>query len=88
MRGLAARRAHAVLKPGGRFGFYETCYLIWQSDLSAFLMSHDRGQHIRKEQEWKDLAGHKLVTTNIVTSANRLGYTCIIGECRKEGRPM
>jgi SAM-dependent methyltransferase len=79
--------ARTVLKPGGRFVFYEPCYLIWQSALSAFLMSHDRGQHIRKEQEWKDLAGRVFphVTTNIVTSANRLSYTCIIGECRPEG---
>jgi SAM-dependent methyltransferase len=78
--------ARAVLKPGGRFVFYEPCYLIWQSRLSAFLMSHDRGQHIRKEQEWKALAGRVFphVTTNIVTSANRLGYTCMIGECRTD----
>ena len=76
--------ARAALKPDGRFVFYEPCYLIWQSRLSAFLMSHDRGQHIRKEQEWKELAGRVFprITTSIVTSTNLLGYTCIIGECR------
>src|SRR5207237_1760853 len=76
--------ARAALKPDGRFVFYEPCYLIWQSRLCACLMSHDRGQHIRKEQEWKELAGRVFprVTTSIVTGANLLGYTCIIGECR------
>ena len=79
--------AREVLKPGGRFVFYEPCYLIWQSWLSAFLMSHDRGQHIRKEEEWKVLAGRVfgVVTTNIVTNVNRLGYIGIIGQCVKEG---
>jgi SAM-dependent methyltransferase len=78
--------ARSILKPGGRFVFYEPCYLLWQSRRSVFFMSQDRGQHIRKEQEWKDLVGQVFahVTTNIVTGVNRLGYTCIIGECRPE----
>jgi SAM-dependent methyltransferase len=82
--------AHRVLKPGGRFIFYEPCYLIWQSRTSAFLMAHDRGQHIRKEQEWKDVVGRVFgqARTNVVTDVNRLGYTCIIGECVKEGVPV
>ncbi len=78
--------ARAVLKPEGRFIFYEPCYLLWQSRLSAFFMSHDRGQHIRSERAWKDLVGRLFarMTTNVVTNVNRLGYTCIVGVCRKE----
>src|SRR5262245_48377274 len=45
--------AYEVLSPRGRFVFYEPCYLLWQSRLSAYLMSKDRGQNIRTEQEWK-----------------------------------
>lgn len=75
--------ASRVLKPGGRFVFYEPCYLLWQSRLARFLMSQDRGQYIRPEREWKRAAGRIFthVETSIVTHVNRLGYTCIIAEC-------
>jgi SAM-dependent methyltransferase len=77
--------AHAVLDPGGRFVFYEPCRLIWQSPLSRFFMSLDRGQHIRLEQEWKDRVGDVFgnVRTNVVTGINRLGYIGIAGVCHK-----
>lgn len=80
--------ARDVLRPGGRCVFYEPCYLIWQSRLSAFFMSKDRGRHIRREQEWKQLAARVFddVTTHVVTDVNRLGYTCIIADCRTPTR--
>jgi hypothetical protein len=51
-------------------------------------MSRDRGQNIRSEQQWKDLASSifPLVSTNIVTGANRLAYVGIIGQCCKLAR--
>jgi trans-aconitate methyltransferase len=75
--------ARNSLKPGGRFVFYEPCYLRWQSRASRFFMAKDRGQNIRSEQEWKELANSifPCVVTSVVTGVNRLGYTCIIGEC-------
>jgi SAM-dependent methyltransferase len=77
--------AYRALKGNGRFIFYEPCYLIWQSGISAYFMSRDRGQNIRTEQEWKELASSifPVVSTNIVTGVNRLGYVCMIGQCRK-----
>ena len=77
--------AYRVLKDNGRLIFYEPCYLIWQSGISTYFMSKDRGQNIRSEQQWKDLASSifPLVSTNIVTGVNRLAYVCIIGQCRK-----
>src|SRR5262249_39594574 len=77
--------AYRALKENGRFIFYEPCYLIWQSGISAYFMSHDRGQNIRTEQEWKELASSifPVVSTNVVTGVNRLGYVCMIGQCRK-----
>lgn len=77
--------ARAALRDEGRFIFYEPCYLIWQSRLSAYLTSKDRGQNIRFEQEWKDLIASVFprMTTNIVTGINRLFYVCIIGQCSK-----
>jgi SAM-dependent methyltransferase len=79
------RLAHASLKPGGRFVFYEPCYLRYQSRMSAFFMARDRGQNIRTEDAWKRLAAHTFahVSTHIVTGVNRLGYVCIVGECIK-----
>jgi SAM-dependent methyltransferase len=80
--------AYRILKDNGRFIFYEPCYLIWQSGISTYFMSRDRGQNIRSEQQWKDLASSifPLVSTNIVTGANRLAYVGIIGQCCKLAR--
>src|SRR6516162_2747564 len=77
--------AHRALKDNGPFIFYEPCYLIWQSGISAYFMSFDRGQNIRTEQQWKELANSifPIVSTNIATSVNRLGYVSIVGQCRK-----
>jgi len=81
--------AYRVLKDDGRFIFYEPCYLIWQSGISTYFMSRDRGQNIRTEQQWKDLASSifPFVSTNIVTSVNRLAYVSIIGQCCKSAAP-
>jgi SAM-dependent methyltransferase len=78
--------AYRALKDDGRFVFYEPCYLVWQSGISTYFMSKDRGQNIRTEQEWKDLASSTfpIVSTNVVTGVNRLAYICIIGQCCKQ----
>jgi SAM-dependent methyltransferase len=77
--------AYRAVKDDGRFVFYEPCYLMWQSGISTHFMSKDRGQNIRTEQQWKNLASSifPLVSTNIVTGVNRLAYVCIIGQCCK-----
>ena len=64
-------------------------FALWQSGISTYFMSRDRGQNIRTEQQWKDLASRifPLVSTNIVTGANRLAYVGIIGQCCKLVRP-
>lgn len=80
------RFARDILRPGGRLVFLEPCLLLWQSRLSVFMMAQDRGKNVRTEQQWKDLVKGVFpnATTNVVTNANRLGYTHIIAECRKE----
>jgi SAM-dependent methyltransferase len=79
--------AYRALKDNGRFIFYEPCYLIWQSGISAYFMSLDRGQNIRTEQQWKELASSifPVVSTNVVTGVHRLGirHVCMVGQCRK-----
>lgn len=76
--------AKRTLKPNGRLVFFEPCYLRWQSAASRFFMSKDRGQGIRTERRWKELASAAFpcVQTDIVSQVNRFGYICIIAECR------
>ncbi|OJY43030.1 MAG: hypothetical protein BGP08_20325 [Rhizobiales bacterium 64-17] len=80
------RFARDVLRPGGRFVFLEPCLLVWQARRSVFMMAQDRGQNVRTEEAWKRLihAVFPAATTSVVTNANRLGYTHIIAECRKD----
>lgn len=78
--------ARDVLRPGGRFVFLEPCLLRWQARRSVFMMAQDRGRNVRTEQEWKRLvhAVFPVASTSVVTNANRLGYTHLIAECRKD----
>jgi len=80
----ALQFARQALSPSGRAVFYEPCFLAWQSSFSRRMMSLDRGQGIRTEARWKDLVSTVFpnLQTRIAASVNRLGYTCIIGECR------
>ena len=61
---------------------YEPCYLAWQSGFSRRMMSVDAA----KASARKGLVGPVFprMDTRIAASVNRLGYTCIIGECRLE----
>ena len=79
------RFAHQIMKDGARFVFYEPCYLAWHSKLSRYLMSKDRGQNIRTEQEWKDMVSSIFprMSTNVLTGVNCLLYVCMIGQCYK-----
>lgn len=82
----AVHFARQILKPGGRFIFFEPCYLLWQSRFSVFMMSKDRGQNVRTEQQWRSLVADVFPnsTFNVVTNVNRLGYTNIIAQCTKD----
>jgi SAM-dependent methyltransferase len=83
------RFAESSLRFGGRFIFYETCFLRWQSAISRYWMSLDRGQATRTEAAWRALVSPVFpgLKTEIVTGVNRLGYTCIIGEAVKTANP-
>jgi SAM-dependent methyltransferase len=49
------RFAHRALKQGGRFVCLEACWIPNQGFVSRYVMSPDRGQHIRTEQSYCDL---------------------------------
>lgn len=44
--------AHAALAPGGRLVTKDGCYADGQSRASRFLVSLDRGRHVRREDEY------------------------------------
>ena len=50
------------------------------------MMSKDRGQNVRTEQQWRSLVADVFPnsTFNVVTNVNRLGYTNIIAQCTKD----
>jgi SAM-dependent methyltransferase len=50
--------AASALAPGGRVITWDCCYVERQSSLSRFLMDKDRGQYVRTEKGYAELA-HK-----------------------------
>lgn len=80
------RLAKRLLKLKGRLLCLEATFLAHQSRLSRWLVSRDRGQHIRTEQQWKDLVSQVFErrTTNILTGLIRIPYTHIVIECQRD----
>ena len=77
--------AYRALKPGGRFVCFEACWTPRQGLLSKYIMSMDRGRHIRTEQTYRQLAGSVFKNVNawIETKAMRIPYVIIFLECQK-----
>jgi SAM-dependent methyltransferase len=57
------RFAHETLAQGGRLLCYEPCYLRHQTWLSRWIMRRDRGQNIRTEEAWQQLARRRSRTS-------------------------
>jgi SAM-dependent methyltransferase len=79
------RFAHRALKQGGRFLCFDACWVSNQRFLSRYIMSKDRGQNIRTEQMYRQLAGSvfKNVDAWVDTKALRIPYVIIFLECQK-----
>jgi SAM-dependent methyltransferase len=79
------RFAHRALKQGGRFVSLDACWVPNQGFLSRYIMSKDRGQNIRTEQEYCRLARKifKDVETWIDTKPMRIPYAIVVLECQK-----
>ncbi|NJP08454.1 MAG: methyltransferase domain-containing protein [Leptolyngbyaceae cyanobacterium RU_5_1] len=75
--------ARIALKPSGRFISLDACYTQDQSPLARWIISHDRGQYIRTQEEYIKIASQ--VFSNIRVSIRhdrlRIPYTHIIMEC-------
>ena len=75
-----------LMKPNGRLVCLEGAFLARQTRLSRWIVSMDRGRHVRSEQEWKNLIGQVFdsYSTSILTGLIRIPYTHIIIECPNE----
>jgi SAM-dependent methyltransferase len=75
--------ARNTLKPSGRLITIDGCYVEGRSRLEYYLLSKDRGQHIRTKEGYYDLASK--VFPNITVSLHhdllRIPYTHIVMEC-------
>lgn len=52
------RTAHAALKPGGRLVTFDPVFVRGQNPLARFLISKDRGQNVRDQAGYENLARH------------------------------
>lgn len=77
--------AKSILAPGGRFICLEPVHLVHESWLSKWVMNRDRGQHVRQEKQWKELASQVFenFSTSIATHLIRIPYNYIIFEYDK-----
>jgi SAM-dependent methyltransferase len=50
------RAAARVLKPGGRMIMVDPCYHAGQTIIQRFVVSHDRGAHVRPFERYVELA--------------------------------
>lgn len=77
--------AFSALKKGGKVVAVEPCYEKGQSAFVRFLLSSDRGRHVRTSEEYVRLASELFVEVGAVVHNNllRLPYTQIVLECVK-----
>ena len=79
------RLASAALVPGGRLVTLDAVYIEGQNRIARLLISRDRGQYVRTERGYLDIAGRVFERTRPVirTDMLRIPYTHLILECEK-----
>lgn len=79
------RLAHKALVPGGRLVTCDNVYIDGQSRVARFLISQDRGEHVRNEHEYVALALRVFskVTPVVRSDLLRVPYTHLMLECVK-----
>lgn len=79
------RFADRVLKPAGRFVCLDACWIANQGFLSRYVMAMDRGQNVRTEQAYRELAAKvfKRVDVWVDTKPMRIPYVTVVLECQK-----
>jgi cyclopropane fatty-acyl-phospholipid synthase-like methyltransferase len=77
------RLGHTALKPGGRMITNDGCYMPKQSAAKRYLLSRDRGEYVRSQEEYERLAHSWFpeVRAHIREDVLRIPYTHLIMEC-------
>jgi len=77
------RLGHTALKPGGRMITNDGCYMPKQSAAKKYLLSRDRGEYVRTQEEYERLAHSWFseVHSHIREDVLRIPYTHLIMEC-------
>lgn len=77
------RLAGSALKPGGRLLTLDGCYVAGQSRIARFLLSHDRGKHVRDEAGYRMLASQAFagIRTRLYHDLLYVPYSLIVIEC-------
>ncbi len=77
------RLGHTALKPGGRMITNDGCYMPKQSAAKRYLLSRDRGEYVRTQEEYERLAQSwfQEVRSHIREDVLRIPYTHLIMEC-------
>ncbi|WP_282136653.1 class I SAM-dependent methyltransferase [Seonamhaeicola maritimus] len=78
--------ARQALKPNGRLVTFDGCYIENQNPISKKFLDMDRGNFIRRENDYVNLASpyFSSIKTKIDETYFRIPYTSIIMECKKE----
>ena len=75
--------AHSALARGGRIYTLDPCYAPGQSSIARFLISRDRGQHVRDVEGYRDLPrGLAAEVTGTLVHQSWIPYTHWNMECR------
>ena len=75
--------AKAALRPGGRIYTLDPCYAAGQNPIARFLISRDRGQHVRDAEAYRALPqGLGAEVNGTLTHQSWIPYTHWNMECR------
>lgn len=78
--------ASKALKPNGRLVTLDGCFVSGQNRISHFLLKYDRGQYVRKQKEYEDLAlkFFSNIKLRIEKQYFHIPYTLLIMDCEND----
>ncbi len=81
--------AREALKPGGRLVTLDCAYVEDQSRAARFVISRDRGEHVRQAHAYAELARETFndVTSHLRHDLLRIPYTHVVMECSTVHEP-
>jgi SAM-dependent methyltransferase len=82
------RLAHDALRPGGRLVTLDGCWTARQGAVARFLLSRDRGRHVRTEEGYRAIAAQVFDDVRGIVRDDllRIPYTHVILECVRSAR--